>query len=154
MIYFTSDLHFDELRKLHYETPFDTIEQKNNYIKTLWKQILNPNDIIFIAGDIGDYKCLQGLPGSIVLILGNHDRDFICLNKKNDLQAFSAYLKHINPNIKIADNFNYTGITIQNGKKPLDLLIIHEPYLRNWRYLKSLNDHMYLPTEKIPYFKN
>jgi len=74
MIYFTSDPHLNELRKHHYDTPFDTKEQKNESIKKNWNSLVTENDTVKVIGDVGDFEFLKDLNGNIHIILGNHAR--------------------------------------------------------------------------------
>lgn len=82
MIYFTSDLHFCHDRAFIYEPRgFDNIYDMNAAIVKNWNDTVQPEDDIYILGDImlnndaEGLKLLKSLKGQIHIIIGNHDTD-------------------------------------------------------------------------------
>ena len=82
MIYLTSDLHFCHNKPFLYEPRgFTNVENMNTAIVAHWNSIINPEDDIYVLGDImlndnekGTYL-LKQLKGHIHIILGNHDTE-------------------------------------------------------------------------------
>lgn len=80
MIWFTSDPHYNHTNIIKYcNRPFKTVEEMNETMIRNWNQKVEPEDDVFLLGDI----CM-GIPhqwagfvnqlnGNIHLILGNHD---------------------------------------------------------------------------------
>lgn len=76
-----SDLHFSHYKILQYENrPFNTIDEMNATIINNWNHVVNPNDRVFILGDVMFTQSpdvvinvLNQLKGRKVIILGNHD---------------------------------------------------------------------------------
>ena len=83
MIYFTADTHFGHNNIIKIcERPFEDIEQMDNTLINNWNNVVTNNDIVYIVGDFAgdnadaDYY-LDKLNGKKILILGNHDRNWI-----------------------------------------------------------------------------
>lgn len=81
-IWLTSDLHFGHNREFIYKPrDFDSIEEMNETLIANFNEVVDPDDIVYILGDLtlGDYEagkqCLMQLNGNIHVILGNHDTD-------------------------------------------------------------------------------
>lgn len=103
MIYFTSDLHFGHKNIIQYEDrPFNNIEVMDNKIIKIWNNTLNEEDTIYILGDFSWYKgektneILNKLKGHKILIVGNHDKNFLEDTKFNkDLFEEICFYKEI-----------------------------------------------------------
>lgn len=81
MIYITADFHFRHDRIFDFEchSLFKTHEERNERIFNTWKQTVNKNDTVIVAGDFGflndkEATLFQKLPGRKILIKGNHDK--------------------------------------------------------------------------------
>lgn len=95
MIYSISDLHLDYTGVKTMELFGDNWLDYENRIFNNWKQIVNDDDLVLIAGDISwamsmeeainDLKRIEELPGTKVFIKGNHDYWWNSLKKINDL---------------------------------------------------------------------
>lgn len=79
-IYVTSDLHFCHNRGFVYEPRgFKNIDEMNEAIVENWNSIVQPDDVVYVLGDIilndneSGLKLLKSLKGKIHIILGNHD---------------------------------------------------------------------------------
>ena len=79
-IYITSDLHFCHDRAFVYEPRgFPNIDEMNQAIVDNWNSIVQPDDIVYVLGDImlndneQGLKLLKSLKGEIHIVLGNHD---------------------------------------------------------------------------------
>lgn len=82
MIYITSDLHLCHNRDFLYEPRgFNNIYEHNEAIVRNWNSIVNPEDDVYILGDLMlndneiGRKLLAQLKGNIHIIFGNHDTD-------------------------------------------------------------------------------
>lgn len=82
MIYITSDLHFGHDREFVYgPRGFKNIAEHDEAIIERWNSIVQPEDEVYILGDLmlGDNKhgieCLSRLNGVKNFIRGNHDTD-------------------------------------------------------------------------------
>lgn len=72
--YFVADLHFDDDRILRYENrPFSGVQEMNRAIIEGWNSLVNPEDRVYVIGDIGNSEYLASLKGIKYLVKGNHD---------------------------------------------------------------------------------
>lgn len=82
MAWFISDTHFNHTNIIKYcNRPFENTEEMNNYIVKQWNKTVGKNDIVYHLGDFAlpnskemITNLVNQLNGSIILILGNHDR--------------------------------------------------------------------------------
>ena len=79
-IYITSDLHFCHDRSFLYAPRgFSSVEEMNQAIVERWNAIVQPDDIVYILGDImlndndEGIRLLNSLNGEFHIVLGNHD---------------------------------------------------------------------------------
>lgn len=86
-IYITSDTHFGHSKNFIYEPRgFKNIYDHDNAIIKNWNEIVQPEDDIYLLGDVmlndNDYglSCLKQLKGQIHIIRGNH-----CTNARIEL---------------------------------------------------------------------
>lgn len=80
MIYFTSDLHFCHNREFLYRPRgFENIYEMNDAIVSNWNNIVQPEDDVYVLGDLilndnaEGIRLIKMLKGNIHIILGNHD---------------------------------------------------------------------------------
>lgn len=122
-IYVTSDLHFGHKNIIKYENrPFNNIEEMDRAIIDLWNKTINDEDLIYILGDFSWYKgektneILKTLKGNKILIIGNHDKNFLEDKKFNkDLFQEICYYKELKVNKQKIILFHYPIID-WNGK--------------------------------------
>lgn len=81
-IFVTSDTHFGHDRDFIYEPRgFSSVKESDFEIMSRWNEVVGPNDIVYLLGDLmlnnnlNGLGCLAGLNGHIKIILGNHDTD-------------------------------------------------------------------------------
>lgn len=87
MIFFTSDLHFGHENIIRFcDRPFKSLEDMNNKLITMWNERVRERDTVYHVGDFAFKTGLQGgrldpfeyeqkLNGTIVHIMGNHDKN-------------------------------------------------------------------------------
>lgn len=82
MIYVTSDLHLCHNQPFLYEPrSFSSIEEYNETIIQRWSLVVNPEDEVYILGDLmlndneTGIACLKRLNGIKYFLYGNHDTD-------------------------------------------------------------------------------
>lgn len=80
MNFYIADMHFGHKNVIRYDNrPFDSIEEMDKAMITLWNETVGDNDVVYILGDFSWYKeektafILGCLKGHKVLIRGNHD---------------------------------------------------------------------------------
>jgi len=83
-IWFTSDFHFGHTNIIEYcERPFTNCKEMNAVMIKLYNQLVKPDDIVYILGDLASWyelnegqvaKIMRKLNGEKHLILGNHDK--------------------------------------------------------------------------------
>ena len=97
--WWTSDNHFFHKKIIQYckrSRPFDTIEDMNEHMVTVWNDRVKPGDNVYHCGDLsfGTHEktnsILSRLNGNIHLILGNHDKVFHG-ELRNHLTEITAY---------------------------------------------------------------
>lgn len=83
MNYYIGDLHFGHKNIMKYDqSPFESIEERDEYIVEKWKKIKN-DDHVYILGDVGckdvEYtiKRAEQLGGHLHLLVGNHDKKLL-----------------------------------------------------------------------------
>jgi calcineurin-like phosphoesterase family protein len=105
-IFVTSDLHFGHKNIIKYENrPYENIEQMDYDYMKIWNKQVNNDDLIYVLGDFSWYKgkktneILKQLNGRKILIIGNHDKNFLD-DTKFDKTLFEeiTYYKEINSN--------------------------------------------------------
>lgn len=87
MVYFISDLHFGHDKDFLYSPRnFNTIQEHDAAIITLWNETVDEDDVVYILGDLmlndneHGLECLKQLNGEIHFIIGNHDTfNRVCL---------------------------------------------------------------------------
>lgn len=53
MIYYTSDLHFSHKNIILYcNRPFKDIDEMNECIIERWNNVIKPNDMVYLLGDV------------------------------------------------------------------------------------------------------
>lgn len=99
-IYFTSDLHFGHENIIKYcNRPFNSVEEMNEGLIELWNSVVDPNDTVWILGDLvmgrvnESLKHVERLNGFKVLFCGNHDRPW---KKSEDSKWFKLYKRYLN----------------------------------------------------------
>lgn len=105
---YISDLHLFDASSLGWRPLFSDVYSYADFIIDNWNRFTNPDEIVFIVGDIGHYcqktiEVLQRLNGHKLLILGNHDTSwgntvfscgcFVGVYKAFDLE--SIHIQHI-----------------------------------------------------------
>lgn len=86
MLYFTSDIHFDDDRafqsRIILRTQLDpdwNNEKNNKFIIDSWNTIVNPEDTVVIVGDVSvtkdGYENVKKLNGKKILVKGNYDNE-------------------------------------------------------------------------------
>ena len=83
--YFTSDLHLGHANIIQHENrPFSSVEEHDAELVRRWNQVVQPNDTVYVLGDIGFVSSgdkgrlialLRTMNGTIHLIRGNHDHN-------------------------------------------------------------------------------
>ena len=81
-IWVTSDLHFGHNKDFLWRPRgFNSIEEHDREVIKRWNEIVNPNDTVYVLGDLmlgnndaGLHK-IEQLMGNIRIIIGNHDTD-------------------------------------------------------------------------------
>ena len=82
MAWFISDTHFNHENIIKYcNRPFANAEEMNKYIIQQWNSVVDEDGIVYHLGDFAlqsDKETIsdlvEKLNGSIILVLGNHDR--------------------------------------------------------------------------------
>lgn len=79
--WFTSDLHFGHVNIIEYSgRPFTDAEQMNRALIERWNGFVQPDDTVWVLGDMAMGRIAETLPlvgqlaGRKLLITGNHDR--------------------------------------------------------------------------------
>ena len=81
-IFYCSDLHLNHENIIKYcDRPFTSVEHMNQFLIDNWNSVVGEDDIVYHLGDFSfsykdPYHWLDKLNGHIVLIQGNHDREF------------------------------------------------------------------------------
>lgn len=100
MIYYISDIHFNDLRVFNKcLKPFKNLVDYKEEIIKRWNLKVNEEDIIYILGDLADdievIKILRKLKGHKHLIIGNHDLKLLDEYKKSQIFESIEFMKLI-----------------------------------------------------------
>lgn len=97
-IFFISDPHFGHANIIRYcDRPFKDVQEMNETLIKNWNDTVNPDDIIFILGDIAFggaatfEEIVPKLNGRKYLVLGNHDY-------KNVRERYKEWFVDVKPN--------------------------------------------------------
>lgn len=84
MNFFVADLHFGHKNCMSFDSrPFTNIDDHDAFIIDRWNETVEPDDDVYILGDISWYnvtktiEILKTLNGNKHLIVGNHDKAFL-----------------------------------------------------------------------------
>lgn len=85
--FITADTHFGHKNIIDYcGRPFKSVEEMDEEMKRRWNEIVGPEDTVYHLGDVCMRKSMtpywgRELNGRKMLILGNHDRSFIFMER-------------------------------------------------------------------------
>lgn len=130
MIYFTSDLHFCHAREFVYKPRgFDSVQDMNKMIVHNWNNVVNPDDDVYVLGDImlnnddEGLRLLKSLKGHIHIIIGNHDTDTRVEKYKecwNVVEVcYATIIKHNGYRFYLSHYPTFTGVLEKPLKKNL-----------------------------------
>ena len=92
MIYYTADLHLNHKNILHLsQRPFADINEMKRTIRDYWNQTVTEQDEVYILGDIclsfnaETENYMHSLHGRKHLIIGNHDKKFLKMERFRNL---------------------------------------------------------------------
>lgn len=101
-IFFISDPHFGHANIIRYcDRPFKDVQEMNETLIKNWNNVVNPDDIIFILGDIAFggaatfEEIVPKLNGRKYLVLGNHDY-------KNVRERYKEWFVDVKPKMFIS----------------------------------------------------
>lgn len=108
MIYFTSDTHFGHSKVIDFcNRPFSSVEEMDETLIQNWNKTVGKKDTIYHLGDFSfkPEKYVSRLNGTIILIMGGHDR----INKVKNLfsDVFQSKTIKYNKNIIVLSHFCY-----------------------------------------------
>lgn len=82
-VYHTSDWHLGHRNILKYREGFNSIEEHDNLLFENYLATIRPRDTVYFHGDMifdkSYFYRFSELPGHKILIVGNHDTDFLKL---------------------------------------------------------------------------
>lgn len=94
-IYGIGDLHFGNKNIIRYENrPFKSVEHMNETLIQNWNSEVSKDDTVFVFGDFFDgskdeaKEILGRLNGHIILIAGNHDKDYLDFFRENGIEVY------------------------------------------------------------------
>lgn len=129
--YVISDLHLGHKDILKYRTQFATLDEMHDTIINNWNSVVNPQDKVYILGDVAWNKqsltLLNSMNGKKVLIKGNHD-----------ILPLKEYVKYFK---KIEGAKEYKGCILTH-------VPVHESQLERF----TLNIHGHMHDRKITRF--
>lgn len=104
--WFTADLHFGHKAIIdHCHRPFASVEEMDAAIIERWNEVVEPDDIVWVLGDVAMGNVRHTLPnvvelnGRKLLVPGNHDACWSGHKKWHSWQAkYEAVGFHIQPN--------------------------------------------------------
>lgn len=160
-IWVISDTHFNHENIIKYcERPFSDSYQMDDYISTMWNEVVKPNDKIYHLGDVYFGKgaspnyisnLLFKLHGHKRLILGNHDsgKDQLLQKvfEKIDIWRMFPEFGLLLTHVPVHETSLFRGPT-GNGENPKKLLNVHGHIHTN---KSPSEDHKCVCVEQIDY---
>lgn len=137
-IFIISDTHFGHKKIVGYEPntrPFNSIEEHDEHLVTLWNSTVKPKDTVWHLGDVlfgrAAFATLKRLNGVKKLVMGNHDR-----------YPSALYLEHFNAIFGAAEVHNcvLTHIPVTDAQK--------------YRFRGNIHGHMHQHTLPDPWYVN
>jgi len=137
-IFIISDTHFGHKKIVGYEPhtrPFNSIEEHDEHLVTLWNSAVKPKDTVWHLGDVlfgrAAFATLKRLNGVKKLVMGNHDR-----------YPSALYLEHFNVILGAAEVHNcvLTHIPVSAAQK--------------YRFRGNIHGHMHTLTLPDPWYVN
>jgi calcineurin-like phosphoesterase family protein len=105
--WFTADNHFNHANIISYcNRPFQNVVEMNEAMIKNWNDVVDPSDIVYIAGDLAmkkAYEILPRLKGQLVLIEGSHDEDTI--------RTCKTYFRLITPRLELKISGRYITLS-------------------------------------------
>lgn len=131
-VWFTSDQHFGHERILELGSgrPFQNIGHHNVTIMNNWLSVVQPEDTVFVMGDIamGNFeetvKLFSGLTGNKMFVPGNHDKIFSGANSQARIERFTPLYEAAGFTI-MPEN---TSTTLETSWGVQEVLLSHFPY--------------------------
>jgi len=104
MLYFTSDVHFNDLDTLVNDNrPFKNIKEFDKYVIRLWNKQVSKDDTIYVIGDFIDCNgkghdswkksilYVKRIKANVILIMGNNEERVVKHYFDNDYEKFKEY---------------------------------------------------------------
>ena len=120
-IFITSDHHFLHKGILKHRPLFSTVEEQTDIIVRNWKKMIQPDDTVYLLGDIsmGAWRealvIISALPGVKNLVVGNHDRCSPAMpNGHNYVRPYYAVFESVVQSLAI----NHKGMKIAMSHYP------------------------------------
>ena len=92
MIYYISDTHFRSTFIFkHCHRPFDNVKECDDFIVRSWNEKIKDEDTVYVLGDLGcfyneeEFSLISQLKGRKILIVGNHDVEYLDEIKEKQL---------------------------------------------------------------------
>jgi calcineurin-like phosphoesterase family protein len=123
-LWFTGDTHFGSKRTLELsKRPFNSVEEMDEYMIDRWNRLVEDDDFVFHIGDFGDYSVCKRLKGSIILLLGNYERE--------DIRTGRETLESLRENYCFEKVYEQDILNLEDAENNLSLSLVHEPSKRN-----------------------
>jgi len=122
--FITSDLHIGHANiwKPEYANrPVSSTEEHDEFLISNWNEIVRPEDVVYVLGDVCMGKIAESLPqvgrlnGTKILVFGNHDRMFHPKNENQLSRWMTEYGQYFD---EIMDEMVWNG----------EILFNHFPY--------------------------
>jgi len=131
-IWFTSDTHFSHTNIIRYcDRPFRDTDHMNEVIIANWNSVVSPEDTVFHLGDVAlgnidkSLACVSRLNGYKILVVGNHDRPFMSMNKSDKYLYWMARYGEVFDEVW---DWRERRAVLLNGQ---EFVVSHFPYTGN-----------------------
>jgi calcineurin-like phosphoesterase family protein len=136
-IWFTSDTHFGHANIIKYcERPFRDTDHMDAVIVDNWNSIVSPEDTVYHLGDVAlgtidkSLANVGRLNGYKILVIGNHDRPFMALEKGESELAYAKYNEWMIRYEAVFQSVRFwrdvTTVPLDNGNR--EFRVSHFPY--------------------------
>ena len=115
MVFFVSDLHFNQQRTIDIsKRPFKSLDELNNTLINNWNSTVSRDDTVYILGDFGDFYYAQFLNGYKIFIRGNYERG------RYSNEYLSQFFEYVYP-------YDVMDISLDYNNKTYNIKLTHEP---------------------------
>lgn len=134
MLYFTSDIHFNDKQTLMVDSrPFKSTKDYDKFVLKLWNKQAKKGDTIYVVGDFVDcdgagheswkeaIKYVKKIKADVILIMGNNEERIVKNFFDDNFESFKSYCLSLGFKDVLYDTYiEFNGIKFFLTHKPIN----------------------------------